>query len=219
MSAAGAQGAFLLHCGNRRAVETGLIDVDDTGLRMRGSLSAWRHSRLATAASRSADRTQSTVAPVASRAQYKSHQPPVTRTSGSSTRQDLWVGLSCRPVALNPSPDGRVIRLQAALAERERVPKYTPPPPPRTAHSISSSSVCRHLQIAGRIACFMISSGHQPPSATVATPPHDLVFGQYEVSSGTFNCAANADCDNPGEPDDRFASGSWMPTALTLGHV
>ena len=36
MSAAGAQGSFLFHCWNRRAVETGLIGVDDTGLRMRG---------------------------------------------------------------------------------------------------------------------------------------------------------------------------------------
>ena len=28
----------------------------------------------------------------------------------------------------------------------------------RTAHRISSGSVCRHLKIAGRIACFMIAS-------------------------------------------------------------
>ena len=35
MSAAAAQGAFLFHSRNRRAVEAGLISVDDAGLRMR----------------------------------------------------------------------------------------------------------------------------------------------------------------------------------------
>ena len=42
MAAAGAQGAFLFHCWNRRAVEAGLIGVDDAGLRMR-----WLAERLA----------------------------------------------------------------------------------------------------------------------------------------------------------------------------
>ena len=42
----------------------------------------------------------------------------------------------------------------------------------RTAHTISSGSVCRHVTIAGRIAGLMISSGYPPPSATVATQPH-----------------------------------------------
>ena len=35
MSAAAAQGSFLFHRGNRRAIEAGLIRVDDAGLRMR----------------------------------------------------------------------------------------------------------------------------------------------------------------------------------------
>src|SRR3974377_872337 len=35
MPAAAAQGSFRFHCGNRRAVEAGLISVDDAGLRMR----------------------------------------------------------------------------------------------------------------------------------------------------------------------------------------
>jgi hypothetical protein len=35
MSAAAVQGSFLFHCCNRRAVEAGLIGVDDAGLRMR----------------------------------------------------------------------------------------------------------------------------------------------------------------------------------------
>src|SRR5271155_1408537 len=35
MPAAAAQGSFRFHSGNRRAVEAGLISVDDTGLRMR----------------------------------------------------------------------------------------------------------------------------------------------------------------------------------------
>ena len=43
MLAAGAQGAFLFHCWNRRAVETGLIGVDDTGLRMRGIVTPASH--------------------------------------------------------------------------------------------------------------------------------------------------------------------------------
>ena len=35
MSAAAAQGSFLFHCWNRRAVEACLIGVDDAGMRMR----------------------------------------------------------------------------------------------------------------------------------------------------------------------------------------
>ena len=42
MAAAAAQGAFLFHGWNRRAVEAGLIGVDDAGLRMR-----WIAERLA----------------------------------------------------------------------------------------------------------------------------------------------------------------------------
>jgi ubiquinone/menaquinone biosynthesis C-methylase UbiE len=40
MSAAAAQGSFLFHCGNRRAVEAGLISVDDAGLGVRWIASA-----------------------------------------------------------------------------------------------------------------------------------------------------------------------------------
>jgi hypothetical protein len=35
MAAAPAQGSFRFHCDNRRAVEAGLISVDDPGLGMR----------------------------------------------------------------------------------------------------------------------------------------------------------------------------------------
>ncbi len=35
MPAAAAQGSFPFDCGNRRAVQAGLISVDDAGLRMR----------------------------------------------------------------------------------------------------------------------------------------------------------------------------------------
>jgi hypothetical protein len=35
MAAAAAQGSLRFHCGNRRAVEAGLISVDDAGLGMR----------------------------------------------------------------------------------------------------------------------------------------------------------------------------------------
>jgi hypothetical protein len=41
-SMAAAQGSFRFHCGNRRAVEAGLISVDDAGLGMR-----WIAERLA----------------------------------------------------------------------------------------------------------------------------------------------------------------------------
>ena len=50
----------------------------------------------------------------------------------------------------------------------------------RTAHRISPGSVCRHLNIAGRIAFFMISSGYQPPSGTVATQPYGEVARAHE---------------------------------------
>ena len=43
------------------------------------------------------------------------------------------------------------------------------------AHRISSGSVCRHLKIAGRIACFTMSSGYQPPPALVATHPRNIL--------------------------------------------
>ena len=42
---------------------------------------------------------------------------------------------------------------------------------------------CRHLNIAGRIACFMISSDYQPPSATVATQPVSPVLGRWVGAS------------------------------------
>ena len=45
----------------------------------------------------------------------------------------------------------------------------------RTAHRISSGSVCRHLKIAGRIAFVTISSGCQPPPVNVATQPLERV--------------------------------------------
>ena len=51
----------------------------------------------------------------------------------------------------------------------------------RTAHRISSGSVCRHLKIAGRIACFTMSSGYQPPPALVATHPFRRVRGYREM--------------------------------------
>ena len=35
MATVAAQSSFRFHCGNRRAIEVGLIDVDDAGLRMR----------------------------------------------------------------------------------------------------------------------------------------------------------------------------------------
>jgi hypothetical protein len=71
MSAAAAQGSFLFHSWNRRAVEACLIGVDDAGCGWDGSLRALRNSRLAAAPSRSADKRKSMVAPVESMARYK----------------------------------------------------------------------------------------------------------------------------------------------------
>ncbi len=68
MLAAATQSSFRFICGNRRAVEAGLISVDDARLRMRGALSAWRNRRLAAAASRNADNRKSIMAPVESMA-------------------------------------------------------------------------------------------------------------------------------------------------------
>ena len=76
-------------------------------------------------------------------------------------------------VVLDPAPDGRVVRFQAALAEqlfdiaeRERVPQIP-------AHSAKNQLGLglSHLKIAGRIAFFTICSGYQPPLAEVATQP------------------------------------------------
>ena len=81
--------------------------------------------------------------------------------------------LEFRTVALDPTPDCRVVRLQAAfaeqffdIAERERVPQVP-------AHGAKNQLGfgLSPLEDRRRIVFFMISSGYQPPSAKVATQP------------------------------------------------
>ena len=79
-------------------------------------------------------------------------------------------------VALDPAPDRRAVGAQAALADsvlRHRGTRASTEDTQRTAQTISSGSVCRHLKISGRTAFFTISSGYQPPPAQVATHPPD----------------------------------------------
>jgi hypothetical protein len=69
MPAALVQGSFRFHCDNRRAVEAGLIGVDDAGLRMRWIAESLAEQALGRrAASRNADSRKSMVAPVESMA-------------------------------------------------------------------------------------------------------------------------------------------------------
>ena len=76
-------------------------------------------------------------------------------------------------VALDPAPDCRVVRFQAALAEqlfdiaeRERIPKAP-------AHGAQNQLGLGLSPLKDRRsdACLMISSGYQPPSAKVVTQP------------------------------------------------
>ncbi len=62
MAAAAAQGSFRFHPGNRRALETGLIGIDDAGLGYAGSRRVLRNRRLAAAASRNTGSRKSIVA-------------------------------------------------------------------------------------------------------------------------------------------------------------
>ena len=171
--------AFLLHAGNRRAVAACAVRVDDAGPRMRRI-----RQRLAEQA---VGRRGS--APPRAHAVDRSASGIEGAGEGAPTAPDTNVGLSDTPGplgglemtaqpllqlgtgVLDPAPDGRVVRFQTALAEplfaiaeRERVPQGP-------AHRISSGSVCRHVTIAGRMACFTICSGYQPPLAEVATQP------------------------------------------------
>ena len=77
----------------------------------------------------------------------------------AGTQRQIVVWFASRPRSLSSSSTSR---------NESEYRRYQ-----RTAQRISSGSVCRHLKIAGRIACFMISSGH-PPSAKVATQPLEL---------------------------------------------
>ena len=138
MAAAAAQGSFRLHCGNRRAVEAGLISVDDAGLRMR-----WIAERLAEQALARRGIAQRREQEVDGGTRGIDGPIEVTPSALHSNIGLIdapgFVGrlkMAAQPllqfgtVTLNPTPDRCVIRLQTALgeqlfdvAERERVPE------------------------------------------------------------------------------------------------
>ena len=126
VAATASQDAFLFHSGNRRAVEAGPVRVDDTGFRMR----------------RISERLAEQACGRSGIAQAREHE--VDRGAGgidgsvevASATLDTNVGLIDTPgpigglemtaqpllqfwtVALDPAPDGRVVRFEAALAEQ-----------------------------------------------------------------------------------------------------
>src|ERR1035437_10005465 len=151
MSAPAAQGSFLFHCCNRRAVEAGLISIDDAGLGGRwiaASLAEQAFGRRRIAQSRQQEVDSGTggidgpieVTPTALHSNIGLIDTPGFVRRLEMTAQPL---LQFGTVTLNPTPDCRVIRLQTALgeqlfdiAERERVPKIP-------AHGTKNQLRCR----------------------------------------------------------------------------
>ncbi len=151
MSAAAAQGSFRFDSHHRRAVEAGLISVDDAGLRMR-----WIAERLAEQAfgcrgiaqCRQQEVDGGTggidgsieVTPTALHSNIRLIDTPGFVGRFEMTTQPLF---QFGTVTLHPTPDGRVIRLQTALgeqlldvAQRERAPKIP-------AHGAQNQLWCR----------------------------------------------------------------------------
>ena len=94
--------------------------------------------------------------------------------------------LQFRTVALDPAPDCRVVRLQAAfaeqlcdIAERERVPQVP-------AHGAKNQRGLGLSPLEDRRSdrLFVISSGYQPPSAKVATQPSYRSVGRLLAPAG-----------------------------------
>ena len=138
MLAAAAQGSFLFHSGNRRAVEASLISVDDAGLRIRWiaeRLAEQTFGRRGIAQCRQQEVDGGTggidgpieVTPTALHSNIRLIDTPGFVRRLEMTAQPLF---QFGTVTLHPTPDRRVIRLQTALdeqlfdiAERERVAK------------------------------------------------------------------------------------------------
>src|ERR1035437_2352892 len=138
MSAAAAQGSFLFHCCNRRAVEAGLISIDDAGLGVRWiaeglAKQAFGRRRIAQRRQQEVDSGTGgidgpiEVTPTALHSNIRLIAPPGFVGRLEMTAQPL---LQFGTVTLNPAPDRRVIGLQTALgeqlfdiAERQQVPK------------------------------------------------------------------------------------------------
>ena len=126
MPTAAAQGSFRFHSSDRRAVEAGLISVDDAGLRMR-----WIAERLAEQAlgrrgiaqRREQEVDSGTrgidgpveVTPSALHSNICLIDPPGFVGRLELTAQPLF---QFGTVTLHPTPDRRVIRLQTALGEQ-----------------------------------------------------------------------------------------------------
>src|ERR1019366_6183198 len=116
MSAAAAQGSFLFHCCNRRAVEAGLIGIDDAGLRMRWiaeSLAEQAFGCRSIAQRRQQEVDSGTrgidgpieVTPTALHSNIRLIDPPGFVGRLEMTAQPL---LQFGTVTLNPTPDRRV---------------------------------------------------------------------------------------------------------------
>ena len=126
------------NCCNRRAIEAGLISVDDAGLRMRWiaeSLAEQAFGRRGIAQRRQQEVDGGTggidgpieVTPTAFHSNIRLIDPPGFVGRLEMTAQPLF---QFGTVTLNPTPDRRVIHLQTAfgeqlfdIAERQRVPK------------------------------------------------------------------------------------------------
>src|SRR5208337_1325669 len=185
MSAAAAQGSFLFHYRNRRAVEAGLISVDDAGLRMR-----WIAERLAEqtlgrrgiAQCRQQEVDGGTggidgpieVTPTAPHSNIRLIDTPGFVGRFEMTAQPLF---QFGTVTLHPTPDRRVIHLQTALgeqlfdvAERERVPKIP-------AHGTQNQLRCRLPPLEDcRSGCVLHGLFRLPATpAKVATHPNKLL--------------------------------------------
>ena len=126
VAATASQNSFLFHPCNRRAVKAGLVRVDDTGLRMRRiserfAEQAFGRSGIAQAREHEVDRSAGGI-------DGSVEVAPATLDTnvGLIDTPGLvgWLEMTAQPllqfgtVALDPAPDGRVVRFQAALAEQ-----------------------------------------------------------------------------------------------------
>ena len=74
---------------------------------------------------------------------------------------------------LNLPPDIQTVHLPSRSSTSRNESEYRRYA--RTAQTIRSGSLCRHLKIAGRIVFSMISSGYPAPAAKVATQPFERI--------------------------------------------
>src|SRR5208282_4741774 len=165
----------------RRAVEAGLISIDDPGLGVRWiaeSLAEQAFGRRGIAQRRQQEVDGGTggidapieVTPTAFHSNIRLIDPPGFVGRLEMTAQPRF---QFGTVTLNPTPDRRVSASRPRSASNSSTSRseseyrrYQ-----RTAQRISSGAVCRHLKIAGRVAFFTVFSDYQPPPAKVATLP------------------------------------------------